>query len=254
MTGPDLVNLFLCGNSNDSSCINNPVSTASGGDGQSLIQDASPFHWVNATSPSIYVACSTNSLWPNLGCNGLDTQSSGYQLNSDAGPAGPTGHDAPAMAYALVHDTHNDASSSYQGGGFLDQGDIAQNPNHYDIDQWLNFTYLNDFLDAPVTQAFIPTGSSTLTGEATFDAFAHGNDGKATDDNSLGNISKVEYIITGGSFDHQSVATATATIYGWVAQWNTTSVPNGTYTVQSVAQDPDGNLGISDGFQVTISN
>ena len=31
------------------------------------------------------------------------------------------------------------------------------------------------------------------------------------------------------------IAIATPTYYGWLAQWNTTSVPNGTYTLQSVA-------------------
>jgi hypothetical protein len=30
------------------------------------------------------------------------------------------------------------------------------------------------------------------------------------------------------------IATATATLYGWLAVWDTTSVPNGKYSLQSV--------------------
>jgi hypothetical protein len=52
-------------------------------------------------------------------------------------------------------------------------------------------------------------------------------------------IKAVVFELTGGSFTNQVVATATSTLYGWLAHWNTTAVANGTYTLQSVATDAD---------------
>ena len=43
--------------------------------------------------------------------------------------------------------------------------------------------------------------------------------------------------MSGGTLTNQVIATATPTIYGWLAQWNTTTVPNGTYSLESVATD-----------------
>ena len=50
------------------------------------------------------------------------------------------------------------------------------------------------------------------------------------------------------------IATATPTIYGWLAAWNTTTVPNGTYTLQSVASYQGGVSGTSPGITVIVSN
>ena len=48
-------------------------------------------------------------------------------------------------------------------------------------------------------------------------------------------MTNVTFELSGGTLSDQLIATATPTYYGWLAQWNTTSVPNGTYTLQSVA-------------------
>ncbi len=47
--------------------------------------------------------------------------------------------------------------------------------------------------------------------------------------------SQVRYQITGGSLTDSVIATATPTYYGWLALWNTTTVANGSYSLQSVA-------------------
>ena len=39
----------------------------------------------------------------------------------------------------------------------------------------------------------------------------------------------------GGSLSHHVISESTKTLYGWISKWNTTRVPNGTYTLQSVA-------------------
>jgi hypothetical protein len=50
------------------------------------------------------------------------------------------------------------------------------------------------------------------------------------------------------------VATATETLYGWLAPWNTTAIPDGTYTLQSVATEAGGTTVTSPGITVTIAN
>ena len=44
------------------------------------------------------------------------------------------------------------------------------------------------------------------------------------------------------------------TIYGWLGQWDTTSVPNGTYTLTSIAFYANELGGISAPITVTVSN
>ena len=67
-------------------------------------------------------------------------------------------------------------------------------------------------------------------------------------------VTKVEFILTGGSLNHALIASATPTYYGWLAGWNTTTVPNGTYTLQSVAYDASGNSGQSAGVTKSVAN
>ena len=43
-------------------------------------------------------------------------------------------------------------------------------------------------------------------------------------------------------------------IYGWIADWNTRTVPNGTYTLQSVAYDAEGFSTHSTGITVSVLN
>ncbi len=96
----------------------------------------------------------------------------------------------------------------------------------------------------PVTAVIIPSANGSLSGTAaTLDA-------TATDGSS---ITKVEFDLTGGALNSTLIATATPTQYGWLAQWNSTSVPNGTYTLQSVAYS-NGLVGRSVGLSVNVSN
>ena len=67
-------------------------------------------------------------------------------------------------------------------------------------------------------------------------------------------ISSVKFVITGGSYNQSVIGTAAATEYGYILQWNTTTVPAGTYTVQSLATDGAGNTTYSSGISVTVDN
>ena len=57
-----------------------------------------------------------------------------------------------------------------------------------------------------------------------------------------------------GRCTNQLVATGTATLYGYLAQWKTTAVPNGTYQLTSLASYAGGISGSSPPITITVSN
>ena len=65
-------------------------------------------------------------------------------------------------------------------------------------------------------------------------------------------VTQVQYELTRGSLTDSVVATASPTYYGWLANWNTTAVPNGTYTLQSVASYAGGVSGTKPGHTITV--
>jgi photosystem II stability/assembly factor-like uncharacterized protein len=98
---------------------------------------------------------------------------------------------------------------------------------------------------APITRVVIPVNGATVSGNsAVLDATASSPEGMST----------VKFEVSGGLLSDQVVAAATPTIYGWLAQWNTTAVPNGSYSVQSVATDDEGTTVTSGAVSVTVDN
>jgi len=93
----------------------------------------------------------------------------------------------------------------------------------------------------PTTTVVLPSNGATLSGTSDLDAAA-----------SPG-VTNVQYELSGGGFTDSVIATATPTIYGWLAAWNTTTVPNGIYTLQSAASS-GGMSGTSPGIGVTVNN
>ena len=72
-------------------------------------------------------------------------------------------------------------------------------------------------------------------------------------------MTKVEFYLTGASQHDTLIGTATRTIHGarrlgWIIRWNTTTVANGTYPLQSVAYDVAGRSGHSNGITITVKN
>ena len=95
---------------------------------------------------------------------------------------------------------------------------------------------------APTTAVTIPSNGATQSGTAALVGAA-----------ASAGVSSVTFEISGGTLSHHVIATGRATLYGWLAQWNTTSVPNGTYTLQSVASYPGGVSGTSPGITITVN-
>ena len=94
----------------------------------------------------------------------------------------------------------------------------------------------------PSTNILIPSAGATLSGSTYLDA-------------SASNATSVEFRLIGGIYGYSApvVCTATATVYGWLCAWNTTTVPNGSYVLLSEAFNSAGST-FSSGVSVTVDN
>jgi hypothetical protein len=94
----------------------------------------------------------------------------------------------------------------------------------------------------PNTSVVIPSDGATVSGTTLLDASASDDEG----------VTKVEFHLTGGAYNDTLIGLATPSRYGWFYNWDTTPVPNGAYTLNSVAFDPSGNVGRSAGVSLTV--
>jgi hypothetical protein len=115
------------------------------------------------------------------------------------------------------------------------------------------FVYVaaNDLLQAfvddthpPRTTILSPTDGHTLSGPITLFESALDNV----------RVDRVEFHITGGTFHDALLGVATPDGHDGSLGWDTTSVPNGQYTLTSVAYDEVGNVGRSPGVTITVQN
>jgi uncharacterized protein YjbI with pentapeptide repeats len=94
------------------------------------------------------------------------------------------------------------------------------------------------------TRVVVPADGATLAGASYLDALAADGPG----------VTNVAFEVTGGTLSNHVLATATPTLYGWLAKWNTASVSNGVYSLQSVATDAANNTDTSEPITVTVNN
>ena len=93
----------------------------------------------------------------------------------------------------------------------------------------------------PSSQVVVPSSGATVSGtQVVLDATA-----------SAG-VTNVQFELTGGALSDSVIATATPTSYGWIALWNSTTVTDGTYTLQSIATS-GGSIGTSPGISITVT-
>jgi hypothetical protein len=96
---------------------------------------------------------------------------------------------------------------------------------------------------APSTTVVLPFTDATLSGLTQYlDAVA------------TSGATQLQYELSGGSLSNSVIATATPTFVGWAAAWNTTSVANGTYALNSVASYPGGVTATSAPITITVDN
>jgi hypothetical protein len=94
----------------------------------------------------------------------------------------------------------------------------------------------------PTTTVVLPANNARLSGTQYLDASASSG------------ASGVVYELSGGGLSDDVVATGGENLYGWPAKWNTAAVPDGTYTLQSVASYAGGVTGTSPPVTVMIIN
>jgi hypothetical protein len=126
---------------------------------------------------------------------------------------------APNGSYVLVSKAFNSVGSTFSSG--------------------VSIKVNNPF---PITSVLIPSNGATLSGSTYLDA-------------SASNATSVKLWILGGSygFSGKMIGTATATLYGWLIDWNTTTVPDGTYALVSEAFNSAGRT-FSSGVGINVKN
>lgn len=101
-----------------------------------------------------------------------------------------------------------------------------------------------EFLPHLFASVLRPANGATLSGTAVLDA-------RAT---AWVRVTKVKFYLTGRPQHDSLIGAGRLTIAGWITQWNTTSVANGTYSLQSIAYDASGASILSKGISITVKN
>ncbi len=94
------------------------------------------------------------------------------------------------------------------------------------------------------SEVLVPSEGATLSASAVLDASASGTS----------DVTAVSFEVSGETLSDHVVGTAVPTLYGWIAEWDTSTVANGTYTLQSVATEVGGTTATSTGITVTVTN
>ena len=95
----------------------------------------------------------------------------------------------------------------------------------------------------PSTNVVLPSNGATVSGtQVVLDAIA-----------SLG-VTQVQFELTRGTHNGSVVVTATPSLYGWLTEWDSSAVANGTYSLESIATSSGGQTSTSPGISITVNN
>jgi hypothetical protein len=102
-----------------------------------------------------------------------------------------------------------------------------------------------DLYAFPLRAAVIlPQNGSTLHGRRFLDANV----------SDLFDIKKVDYLLTGPGLEGVSFSTGYRSKYGWIGAWNTSTVPNGRYSIEVKVSDSGGRTVVSPPVEVRVEN
>ena len=98
----------------------------------------------------------------------------------------------------------------------------------------------------PVTKMLVPSSGAILSGrDAVLDASAL---------SSRVEITKVQFVLSGGPYSKKIIGTTAFSGVGDILLWNTTNVPNGTYSLRSLATNKAGIKGYSPAITIKVDN
>ncbi len=97
------------------------------------------------------------------------------------------------------------------------------------------------FFGPPTTNVVVPTGGTIRRGRLFLDAIASAN------------ATSVSFELTGGRLHHRVISRSELGLIGWAGYWNSTRVPKGTYTLQSVATNFGNMRATSAGITIHLS-
>ena len=67
-------------------------------------------------------------------------------------------------------------------------------------------------------------------------------------------VKDVDFVLEGSNRKSRVIASGIRTSYGWLAEWNSHTVPDGEYSIRSVAHAPTGDSGDSVAVPIAVSN
>jgi hypothetical protein len=98
----------------------------------------------------------------------------------------------------------------------------------------------------PVMKLVVPSNGSVVRGPQIVDAAAPFSEF---------DVSRVEFRLNGPQLHNKLIGTvAVERQYGWYFIWETTGVPDGTYTLRSIAYGPSGNHSASAPVRLRVAN
>jgi hypothetical protein len=97
---------------------------------------------------------------------------------------------------------------------------------------------------APTTRILSPSSGQRVRGAVLVEISAR----------ALTEVTRVDVLLSGGGFHDARIASATSAPYVWLVGWKTSTVPNGAYSLQSVAYDATGSVGRSPSTPVRVDN
>ena len=95
----------------------------------------------------------------------------------------------------------------------------------------------------PATSMIGPTSGQTISGVVSLDAVSVGP-----------HVTSVQFVATGGASHNVLIANGKGSFYGWIAPWNSTTLPNGSYEISSVGYNANGQSSRSPAVTVRIQN
>ena len=102
-----------------------------------------------------------------------------------------------------------------------------------------------DLYSTPLRAAVtLPGNGSTLNGKQFLDVRI----------STQFDVTKVDYVLSGPGREDTTVATGSRTNYGWLGRWNTSTVPDGSYTIEAKVSDSGGRTVMTAPVEVRVEN